>query len=285
MSETYGLVLEGGGMRGAYTAGALAWMNDHDLYLDYSVGISSGAVYLCCYLMQDKKLPRLLATEFLADKSVVGFQALRREHHLVAYTELFNKMEAAGFDAEPLRQANPNMEFGAYDLNVGQTLYFGPQDLDAGNQLLLAACSLPIVSARVKYNNTEYIDGGMIDMIPIFEALKKGVTKALLITTKPEGYVRKPAPWYARLAMQCCYHDYPKLLHDYKIRHLNYQKQIEEIARLEKEGKALNLRPSKSLKVGRFSGSKQDLEVLYQLGYQDMEDRKETISAFLNRPL
>ena len=38
--EKYALVLEGGGMRGAYTMGALAWLNDNGITFDY------GAEYL-----------------------------------------------------------------------------------------------------------------------------------------------------------------------------------------------------------------------------------------------
>ena len=54
MSKT-GLVLEGGGMRGAYTAGVLSWLIDQGIEMDYGVGISAGAMNLCSYAMKNKQ--------------------------------------------------------------------------------------------------------------------------------------------------------------------------------------------------------------------------------------
>ena len=51
--EKIGLVLEGGGIRGAYTAGAVKWLNDNNITFDYGVGISSGSVYLALYWNKD----------------------------------------------------------------------------------------------------------------------------------------------------------------------------------------------------------------------------------------
>lgn len=50
-----GLVLEGGGMRGAYTAGVLTWLIDHEIEFDYGVGISAGAMNLCSFAMRNKQ--------------------------------------------------------------------------------------------------------------------------------------------------------------------------------------------------------------------------------------
>ena len=70
---------------------------------------------------------------------------------------------------------------------------------------------------------------------------------------------------------------------NYKIRHIRYYEQVGIIDELCKEGKAINILPSKSVKMGRFKGSAENCDVLYKLGYQDMEDREEEIYHFLGR--
>lgn len=83
--------------------------------------------------------------------------------------------------------------------------------------------------------------------------------------------------------MKMCYKKYPKIVDNYKIRHIRYYEQVGIIDELCKEGKAINILPSKSVKMGRFKGSAENCDVLYKLGYQDMEDRKEEIYHFLGR--
>ena len=284
MTERYGLVLEGGGMRGAYTAGALAWLNDHDITFDYGAGISSGALYLICYLMRDKHIPHKMSTEYVADPEIVGVSAFVKEHHYVAYQHLFHDLvDKENFSIARLKEENPDMEIGCYDLKKGETVWFGPQDLDDGLQLVLAACSLPIASARVKYNGREYLDGGITKMIPIERSIEKGCTKHIVITTKPAGYVRKPGSPAVKVMMKMFYHNYPKMVEDYSIRHLNYNKQMDLIYKLVDEGNAMLFRPSSTLQVARFSGNTPELQELYDLGYQDMENRKEELFRFLGK--
>ena len=118
-------------------------------------------------------------------------------------------------------------------------------------------------------------------MIPIERSLEKGCTKHLVITTKPADYVRKPGSPAVKVLMALFYPKYPQLRRDYNIRHINYYKQIHLIEDLVSQGKALYIRPSKTIKVARFKGEPDTLKALYDLGYQDMEDRKEEILRFM----
>ena len=147
--------------------------------------------------------------------------------------------------------------------------------------LIRAACALPIASAVVTINGRKYLDGGVTKMIPIERSLEKGCTKHLVITTKPADYVRKPGSPAVKVLMALFYPKYPQLRRDYNIRHINYYKQIHLIEDLVNEGKALYIRPSKTIKVARFKGEPDTLKALYDLGYQDMEDRKEEILRFM----
>ena len=281
--EKTGLVLEGGGVRGAYTAGALAWLIDNNIVFDYAVGISSGAVYLCMYEMKEKELLYKTATTYSSDPANTGLKAFAKEKHYVAYSHLFqdNLLGKEGWDLQPLIDANPDIEVGAYDLNQGKTIWFNAQDLDTDLKLIHATCGLPVASAVVEIDGKRLLDGGITKMIPIERAVEKGCTKFLVITTKPKDYVRKPASSAIKFLMKHTYKDCPQVSKDYEVRHINYYKQREIIDDLEKEGKACHILPSQTIKVSRFKGDLESCKKLFALGYQDMEDRKEEIFSIV----
>ena len=285
--EKVGLVLEGGGIRGAFTAGAMAWLIDNDIAFDYNVGISSGAMYMTCYLMKDKGLLKRISCKHTLADDVVGLKAFLHEGYYVAYRKLFHDVliEQEHFSVKPLRDANTNLEIGCYDLDQGKTIYFGAQDLDDDMELLRATCSLPVAASIVDFKGHHLLDGGITKMIPIERAVEQGCTKMLIITTKPKDYVRPKASWFVKLLMRLVYRKYPCVLEDYKVRHLNYYDQISMINDLVDQKKAVLVYPTKTVEVSRWKGDPQKCEELFELGYQDMEARKEEIFALFEQPL
>lgn len=283
--EKIGLVLEGGGMRGAYTAGALAWLNDNDITFDYGVGISSGAVALCCYMVKDKHTPYNMLVHYAASSEYVGLKALQREGYYVAYKAIFEEclLGKEHMNVKPIREKKMNIEVGAYDLSKGETVYFGPEDIDDDLVLLRGTCALPVASAVVEYKGRRLLDGGITKMIPIERALEQGCTKCMVITTKPADYVRKPSSPIVRFMMKHMYKECPQAAADYKVRHLNYYKQVEIIKNLVEEDKALHIYPSRNIHVSRFHGDPTSTSQLYELGYRDMKERKDEILAFLKK--
>lgn len=283
--EKYGLVLEGGGMRGAYTAGALCWLNDHGIMFDYNVGISSGAVCLACYLINDTKTPYKMVVEYIGTDENVGLKAFLSEGHYVAYKHLFHDdlIEKEHFSVEPFKDIQVEGEVGAYSLEEGKTVFFDVKNVDPELDLLRGACALPIASAIVEIDGKQYLDGGITKMIPIERSIEKGCTKHLVITTKPADYVRKPASKIVLFLMRILYSKFPQIRKDYSVRHINYYKQMDIIDNLVKDGNAIMVRPSKTIAISRFKGDPKDLKELYDLGYSDMEDRKEEILQFMGK--
>ena len=275
--------MEGGGIRGAYTAGAVAWLLDHNVPFDYSVGISSGAVYQTCYESGNREVLRRMACEYACADDVVGLKALLKEGYYVAYRKLFQEdlLEKEHFSIQKIKAEHPDMEIGCYDLDQGKTIYFTADDLDDDLELLRATCSLPVAAPIVEFKGHRLLDGGITQMIPIERAVEQGCTHTLIITTKPKDYVRKPASWFVKILMRLVYPNDPCVLRDYKVRHLNYYKQIDLINRLLDEKKAIMVYPSRTIEVSRWKGDPQKCEELFDLGYQDMEDRKEEIFRFL----
>ena len=282
LDKKIALVMEGGGMRGAYTAGALTWLIDNGIEFSSSYGISSGAFYLCGYLMKDKDFLYDCATNGVTDKRYIFLPALLRSGKIVDYDFLFNQIlvKEKHMDLAPLKDLDREGYIGLYDLSLGKTIYVSTRDITV--DLLKASASLPILGKLVKVGDKEYFDGGITHMIPIEQAIEDGCEKFLIITTKPENYTRKPAKKAIVKLMKAMYPQCPQISKDYEIRHLNYIKQIDIIKNLSEQKKALFSFPSRESKVTRLGGTWEQLDELFKLGYSDMEERKQILFEILN---
>lgn len=278
-----GLVLEGGGIRGAYTAGALEWLKDQGIHFDYHVGISSGAAYLACYLADRMDVAKKMATYYTCQKDVVGLKALMKCGYYVDYQKVFEEdmMQKEHMRIHNIIEKQLPMEVGCYDLAAGKTIYFNSSELDEDMKIIRGACALPIASAIVEVNGHRLLDGGITKMIPIERAVEQHCTKCLVITTKPKDYVRKPSSGFICGLMKIVYRECPQVAKDYKVRDKNYYAQRKIIDDMVEEGNAVNIYPSQTLKVSRWKGDPESCEKLYNLGYTDMEARKEEIYKLL----
>ena len=266
-------------MRGAYTAGCLSWLIDEDIEFDGGYGISTGALHLTTFLTGNKDWLKLFSTEILPAKDTIGVPAFFKEGQIVAYNHMFEKIvEKTSFNPSNIK-TNTKAKIGLYDLGEGKTVYVPIEDVNY--RLLIAACSLPLLGRVTKENGHKYLDGGISDMIPIEQSIKDGYDKHLIIATKPLSFVRKPAKQFVVNLMKMVYKDCPNISKDYKIRHLNYQKQVSLIKDLVEKGDAIYRYPSKAVKVTRLGGSKEDLLDLFNMGRTDMENMREEIYKFL----
>ncbi len=279
MKKKVSLVLEGGGMRGAYTAGCLAWLIDNNIEFDAHYGISTGALHMCSYLLKNKEYLHELSTKYIADKSAIGFRSLFREGRIVSYDHLFNVVleKKVGYDFKAVSEIKKNAKVGLYDMDLGKTVYYPIEEV--GKDELKAACSLPIIGKVVESKGRKFLDGGITEMIPITPSIYDANDRHLVITTKPGDYVRKPAKKIVVDYMRLCYPECPEISDDYNIRHLNYVKQINLIKELVDRKDAVYMYPSETVKVSRLSGNPETLNRLYELGYSDMEKKKEEINA------
>ena len=279
-----GLVLEGGGMRGAYTAGTLTWLLDNNIEFNYGVGISSGAVTLCSYYLKNRQLLEDISVKYTADPKNVGIKSLFREGRYVGYDYMFEHIliDTLKYDISPIIEKNINMEVGLYDLDLAQTIFVGPKKLDKGLKILKACCSLPIAGHIVDYDGHRYLDGGIQIMIPYQRSIDNGNDKHLVIVTKPEGYTRKAAGSKMQAMMKFNYKKYPKLVSHYTNRHIAYNEQMGKIEEGVKNGNTLLIRPSIDIPVKRFSGDIDNLKKLFDLGYKDMENNSTEIYKFMN---
>ena len=282
--EKVGLVLEGGGVRGSFTAGALAWLLDHNITFDYSVGISSGALYLTCFEAGRRDALEEMACTYAAKPDNVGLHALLTEGHYVASKHLIREDLYGNLhlDVSDLIEKDIPMEIGAYDMEKGETVFYPAREMDPELELIRAACSLPLAAEVVNFRGRRLLDGGITKMVPIERALEMGCTRTLVITTKAKDYVRKPSSLIVRFLMWLFYHDCPSIEQDYKVRHINYYKQMDLIRQEEEKGRCILICPSENVAVSRWKGDPEKCRHLFELGYQDMEKRKEEILALVH---
>lgn len=275
------LVLEGGGMRGAFTAGALSWLVDNNVEFDNAYGISTGAVHLCSYLKKSKKDLESFSTVHIADKRVVGLKAFLMCGKIVNYDFLFKDLlpKQLGFSMDALKDNKTDAYIGLYELEEEKTVYHSTKDLSLTE--LQAACTLPILGGIVKYQGRNLLDGGITDMIPIEQSIKDGCTSNLVISTKPLTYVRKPAKKAIVKLMKLCYPSCDRISKDYEIRHINFKNQIDAIKQEVEKKNALYIYPTIESEVTRLGGTRKQLLELYNHGYKTMEDHKDEILELL----
>ena len=279
-----GLVLEGGRMRGAYTAGVLTWLIDHEIEFDYGVGISAGAMNLCSFAMRNKQYLYDVGVIYMPDKRNVGLNPLLKERHYVGYDFMFDRLlkDTIHYELDALRKSPMEIEIGLFNLNTSKVEWVKKQELDDDLRLLKGACTLPLAGSPVPYCGGLYMDGGVTTMVPIKRSLGYGCDKHLVIVTKDEGYVRKPSSKMLLNTSKMAYHN-QALIDALKIRSDVYYEEMNLVDDLQKEGKALLLRPSKNLGVKRFSGDAEALKQLFELGKADCETRKAELLSFLGK--
>ena len=280
-SET-GLVLEGGAMRGMFTAGVLDVLMENGVEFDGAAGISAGAVFGCNY--KSRQIGRVIRynKRFSRDWRYCSIRSLILTGDLYGadfcYRELPDKLDV--FDTETFSK-NP-MEFyvGATDVRTGKAVYHrctdgGREDLD----WMRASASMPIASKAVRIGNYQLLDGGIADAVPYRFMESKGYTRNVIVLTQPLGYKKKKTggmPLFRQFLRK-----YPAVVRAMEHRHEMYNRQMDEIAELEKEGKALVIRPRESLGIGRTEKNPEELERVYQLGRTEAERRFGEIKEFL----
>lgn len=281
MKDTIGLVLEGGGLRGAYTAGALYWLLENDMHFDYVVGISSGALYASMYVLDKKETLKAAACELTADSRNIGIKPLFREGTYVGYNFLMNELlESFDYPLDKINKIDTNIEIGVYDIYGEKTLWIDKEEIAKNTDFMQAACTLPIAGRAVKMNGKKYMDGGITTMIPLERSIEFGNSKHMVITTKSKDYVREDQKQPLKGLLRLVYNKRPQLIRDFERRKEVYYKERKLIDEYVEKGDALYLYPSKELGVKRFSGDKTQFDALFNLAIQDCEARKDEIKSF-----
>lgn len=192
-----GLVLEGGAMRGMFTAGVLDVLMEHGLTTDGTIGVSAGAVFGCNF--KSHQIGRVIRynTEYCNDKRYASFRNLLRTGNLYSedfcYHEVPEKLDP--FDEEAFRASPMDFFVVCTDLHTGDPIYHKCRSGDAEDvRWMEASASMPLAAKAVRIGHYSLLDGGVADSIPVrfFESL--GYKRNLIILTQPKGFVKRRTP-------------------------------------------------------------------------------------------
>ncbi|MCA1319121.1 patatin family protein [Bacillus tianshenii] len=277
-----GLVLEGGGMRGVYTAGVLEYFMEKDLYFPYVIGVSAGACMAASYLSRQKGRNRQVNIDFVKDPRYLSYRNYWKKKQLFdmdfVFDEIPNKL--VPYDYETFLQRTEQFVVVTTDCMTGEPIYYHMDEHGENMlQLIRASSSLPFVAPTVAYQDKFLLDGGIIDPIPIRKAQQDGFQKNVVIMTKPVGYKKKAS----RFSSLFKYKQYPIISEKLQTRYQLYNDTLDYIEKEKDQGTTFLIQPSKTLQVSRIEKNQQRLIDLYELGWQDAKNNYEQLLAFIEK--
>ena len=276
-----GLVLEGGAMRGLFTAGIIDVMMEAGVEPDGLIGVSAGAAFGCNYKSRQPGRAIRYNTRFAKDARYSGLKSFLTTgdyfnaqfgYHIVPYQ--YDLFDVAAFEQNP-------MEFMVVctDVLTGQAVYHKMDRVDYDElEWLRASASMPLASKVVEVAGHKLLDGGVADSIPLayFESI--GYDRNVVILTQPEGYVKHRTKLMS--LMRIGLRRYPEMIQAMDRRYLMYNRELEFVRQAEREGRCLVIRPDEKLPIGHISHDPEEMKRVYQIG-REMGDRYiERIKAF-----
>ena len=276
-------MLEGGAMRGLWTAGVTDVMMEHDIWPDGLIGVSAGAAFGCNY--KSRQIGRAIRynTRFAKDARYSGMRSLLTSgdyfnakfgYHVVPYQ--YDIFDIQAFEQNPLE-----FTIVCTDVETGKPVYHKMDHVDHDElEWLRASASMPLASKVVRVGGRKLLDGGVGDSIPLAYFEKQGYHRNIVILTQPAGYQKK----HLKLMplMRLALHKYPHFLKAMDERHQMYNYQLEYVANAERLGRCLVIRPDEKIPIGHISHKPEQMRHVYKLGRKVGERYIDRIKAFYN---
>lgn len=262
-----GLVLEGGAMRGLWTAGVTDVMMEHDIRPDGLIGVSAGAAFGCNYKSRQAGRAIRYNTRFAHDSRYSGIKSLivsgdyfnaKFGYHVVPFE--YDIFDIQTFDHNPMQ-----FTIVCTDVETGQAVYHDMDHVDHTElEWLRASASMPLASKVVEVDNRKLLDGGVSDSIPLEYFESQGYDRNVVILTQPLGY-RKEHNKLMPL-MRYSLRKYPNMIKALDERHIMYNRQLEYVAQAEREGRCLVIRPDGKIPIGHVSHDVAQMRLVYDMG-------------------
>ena len=281
-SMKIGLVLEGGAMRGMYTAGVLDIFLDKDFWVDGIISVSAGALFGVNYPSRQKGRAIRYNKKFISDKRYISFKSLVSTGNIVnkdfAFYEVPFKYDV--FDNKTFKESDIDFYVAVTNLRTAQAEYVKLIDPLVQMEVLRATSAMPYVSRPVEIEGIPYLDGAIADSIPVEQMQKLGYDKIIVILTRTLDYRKsKPMTWIAKWF----YRHYPHFADAVNQRYAMYNRQVENVLKLAEKGDIFVIRPSVDLKIKRIEKDPNKLQAMYELGMKDMQLQWENLLDYLNR--
>ncbi len=278
-----GLLLEGGAMRGLYTAGVLDVLMEQGIEVDGIVGVSAGALFGMNYKSKQRGRVLRYNKANVGNKEYMGIFSLLKTGDVMNKEFCFNKLvhELDPVDFDTYKNSKEDFYAVVTNMNSGQAEYIKLDDLGDQKQMeyLRASGSMPFLSHPVEIDSEKYLDGGIADSIPINRIMNMNYDKVIVILTRVEDYHKTKS---FTLFPKLYYHKYPQLISTINNRYLVYNQQLDKVKQLEKEKKIFVIRPSKLINIKRLEKNVDKIQEMYDLGNNDAKNCLTALKKYLD---
>ena len=269
--QKLGLVLEGGGMRGVFTCGALDFMMDHHIDFPYTVGVSAGACNGLSYMSHQRGRAKYSNIDLLEKYEYFGLKHLVHQRSILDQKLLYELFpdEILPYDFEAYKRNSGRFEMVTTNCLTGHANYLS--ESKNRHRLMLiakASSSLPYVCPIVPIDGVPMLDGGLVDSIPVLRSISQGYIKNVVVLTRNRGFRKTEKDIKIP---KFIYRQYPRLRVVLSNRCRVYNEQLEMIERMEDEGSIISIRPQKKVVVNCIDKNIKNLKDLYQEGYDCAE--------------
>ena len=276
-----GLVLEGGAMRGMYTAGIMDVFMDENIEFDGIIGVSAGAVFGVNYLSKQRGRVIRYSKKFNPDKNYISIGSLLRTGDIVNTEFAYGKVprELDVFDDETFEKSGVPFYAVVTDMYTVMPKYIKIDRVFEQLNVLRASASMPFMSRPVIIGGIPCLDGGISDSIPFEHFAEMGYKKQVVILTRDINYVKKPLP---PMSAKVYYRKYPVFAERLKMRYDNYNKKIERLKKKEENGDIFVIRPTKPIEIKKIERNPEKLQKVYELGVSDAKAAVSAVKEFLS---
>ena len=276
-----GLVLEGGAMRGLYTAGILDVFLEQDIHVDGIVGVSAGVLFGVNYPSKQKGRALRYNLKYLNNKRYMGLHSLITTGNIVnkdfAFYDLPINIDR--FDEQAFIDSGIDFYATLTNVDTGQAEYVKLSHIFEQMEVLRATSAMPFVSRMVEIDGKRYLDGGIADSIPLEKCRQLGYDKIIVILTRPLEYRKKAVN---PLLFKLFYAKYPNLVTSLAQRYLNYNQRVEQVIEADKKGEIFVFRPSKTLPIKRIEKDPVKIQAMYDLGVADAHQALADLKHYLS---
>lgn len=282
MEET-GIILEGGAMRSIFSAGILDFFLDHNIRIPNVLAVSSGAYAAMNYVSEQKGRILDAVIKPLETEKYMGVRTFLKKGTFFDMDLLFDEIpkKRAPFDFKTFSDSAKHFMINTVNCITGESVYFDHfQNEEQFFDICRAANSLPFIARVTKIDGIPMLDGGMADAIPIRKALEEGWKKIIVVGTRGSSYRKKQRHLYL-LMIRLIYHKYPEFVKLVVGRAARYNASLDELNRLEQEGKAFVFRPPDDICLTNNESDVDKLLEYYERGYETAKTKQDELLTFM----
>ena len=278
------LVMEGGAMRGMFTCGVIDVLMENGITFDGAAGISAGAAFGCNYKSDQPGRPIRYNRKYCGDPRYCSLRSLLTTGELYGADFCYRELPLIldPFDRKAFAENPMAFYAGATDTATGECEYHRCTDGGEEDFLWLrASASMPVVSRPVPIGGKTYLDGGISDAVPYAYMKAQGYDRQVIVLTQPKGYRKAKIPAAAKLLLHVLLRGLPAIRDAMNRRAEMYNREMDELDRMEADGTALVIRPPEPLRIGHTEKNPEELERVYRTGRREAERRLEEIRAWI----